>query len=90
MTRMWRESHSGIASDTSSYPARCGAGRPGGGNPPPTPQGGQYLPGLFTKTLIKAPVPGSGVPGRVVKSDQPLDSLFAPPRAGYNCDPGRR
>ena len=46
------------------------------------------LPGILPKTLVAAPVPGRGVPGWGVKSDQPLDSLLTPPRVGYNCDSG--
>ena len=44
--------------------------------------------GLFTKTSVAAPVPGGGVPGRVLESDQSPDSLFALPHAGQNSDPG--
>ena len=58
--------------------------------PPPHPQGGPEVHGLFTKTLIEAPVPGSGVTGWGVNPDQPPDSLCAPPRAGYNYDLGGR
>ena len=46
------------------------------------------LPGLLPKTPVAALVPGSGVPGWGVKSDQPLDSIYTPPRPGHNCDPG--
>ena len=91
MPRVCGGSHSGIASDTFSDPMRHGSGRPGWGTSPPhthTPQGGPDLPGLLPKTLIEAPLPGSRVPGRGIKLDQPQDSLCAPPRAGYNCDPG--
>ena len=33
-------------------------------------------------------MPGSGVPGGGVELDQPTDSIFTPPHAGYNFDPG--
>ena len=35
-----------------------------------------------------APLPGGGVPGRGLKSDQPLGSLLALPHIGNNSDPG--
>ena len=81
-------SDSGFASETSSKPAWRGAGRPGGGGG--TPQGGPDLPGILTKKLIEAPVPGSGVPGWDTKSDQLSDSRCAPPHSWYNCGTGRR
>ena len=56
--------------------------------PPPTPRGGPYLPGLFPKTPVSDPLPSRAVPGWGIKSDQPLDSLYVPPHAGYNFDPG--
>ena len=90
MSKVRIGSHSGLASDTSSYPARYGAGRPGGGVSPPTTQGGPDLLGILLKTLIEAPVPGSEVTGRGIKSDQPPDSLFSLPRVVCNCDPGGR
>ena len=37
---------------------------------------------------VADPVTGRGVPGWGLDSDQPTDSLCAPPRAGENCDPG--
>ena len=61
-----------------------------GGNPPPPipPRGGPNLLGLFTENYVAAPVPSGGVPGRGLESEQPTGSLFAPPHAGYNSDPG--
>ena len=56
----------------------------------PPPQGGPNLPGIFPKTSVVAPVTGGGVPGRGLKPDQPPGSLFAPPHAGHNSDPGGR
>ena len=67
-----------------------GQGDRGGGVSPPTTQGGPDLLGILLKTLIEAPVPGSEVTGRGIKSDQPPDSLFSLPRVVYNCDPGGR
>ena len=83
-------SHSELTSDTLSDPEWRGSGRPVDPPPPHPPQGGPELPVLLPKTLIEAPVPDSGVPRRGVKSDQPPDPIFAPERAGYNCDPGGR
>ena len=57
------------------------------GNPPP-PQGGPNLPVLLPKTFVASPMPGRGVPGRGLKSYQPLGSLCASPRARHNSDPG--
>ena len=57
-----------------------------GGSPPPW--GGPNLPGLFPEMSVAAPVPDRGVPGWGIKSDQPPGSIFTPPRAGHNRDPG--
>ena len=54
----------------------------------PTYQGGPDLQGLLTKMPIADTVPGIGVTEWGAKSDQPPDSLFAHPRAGYSYDPG--
>ena len=56
--------------------------------PPPTHRGGPYLSGIFPETPVAAPVPGRGVPGWGINSDQPPGSLCAPPLAGRNFDPG--
>ena len=55
---------------------------------PPSPHGGPNLTGLFPETSVVDLVPGTGVPGRGFKSDQPTGSLCALPRAGHNIDPG--
>ena len=44
-----------------------------GGEPPHSPKGGPNLIGLLPKTLVAAPVPGSGVPGWGIESDQTQD-----------------
>ena len=58
----------------------------GGGTLSSTPWGGPDLPGLFTEMPVVYPVTVRGMPGEGVKSDQHTDSIYAPPRAGKNCD----
>ena len=72
-----------IPPETASETERRGAGGSGGGgtpSPPSTPQGGPDLPSILLKTLAAAPMPRSGIPGWSIKSDQPPDSLYTPPR----------
>ena len=45
---------------------------------------------LFPETYLAATLPGGGVPGRGLKSDQPPGSLCAPPCPGQNSDTGGR
>ena len=75
----------GFDADALSDPERRGAGDRGG-NPPP--RGGPKLPGLSPQMSVVAPVPGRGVPGRGLGSDQPPGSICALPHTGHNSDPG--
>ena len=83
---VWSGGRGGVAADALSEPSRRGLVVPGSLYPPPG--GGPNLPDLFTKTPVASSVPGRGLPGRGLKSDQPPGSLCALPRAGHNSDPG--
>ena len=86
MPVVWILGSRGFLAGSPPDPARRGGGGPGGVTSPPTPRGGPDLMVLLPKTHVADPVPGNGVPGWGVKLDQPPDSLFTPPRAGYNFD----
>ena len=76
-----------VAADAPPESERCGLGGTGGGTPPPS-RDGLYISGLLLENDVTTPVPSRGVPGRGIKRDQPLGSLYEPTHAGQNCDPG--
>ena len=63
-----------------------------GDHPPPltphTPGEAHVYWGILPYNDVATLVPSRGVPGKGVKSDQPLGSLCAPPRAVHSCDNG--